>query len=155
MNHTEIISSESSKSWLIVFVLLIGLLLGSLKMNAQSLSKRTVFNEQITSDYIINDFKVKEINNKLYFKFLVLENQYNTTYTLESSTNGKDFYAVQLKEGFKSPNGTPLLYCYTVDLNQLNDKSYRIRRDSDDGKEYSTVINLNNVVSPSLSAQNN
>ncbi len=154
MNNQEKLSSTSDKHWIIVFVVLIGLMFVTVSVNAQAVNGKVVFNGDETNDYVMKSFKVKEVNNKLYFKFLVLENRLNTTYTLESSSNGDDFYAVQLKDGFKSPNGTPLLYCYAVDLNKLNDKVYRIRRDSPDGVNYSSLIERDNVINPSLSAQN-
>ena len=153
MSNQKTLSPANSLSWVIVFIILMGLMLATLTINAQSIVKKTTFSSEITDDYIIKYFKVKEISNKLYFKFLVLENRENTNYTLESSSNGAEFYAVQLKQGFKSPSGAPLLYCYTVDLNQLNNKSYRIRRDSPEGIEYSPTIEIDN--SPNLSAQKN
>ena len=85
----------------------------------------------------------------------MIENNFETNYTLESSSNGTDFFAVQLKEGYKSPSGVPLLYCYSVNLNDLDDKTYRIRRDSPYGINYSYVIEMSNSVNPNLSAQSN
>ena len=155
MEHQEILTSSSSKNWIIVFAILTGLLLTTVTVSAQSIEEKNNFGPEITSDFIVKSFKVKEVNNKLYFKFLILENNIDADYTLESSSNGTDFYAVQLKEGFKSPNGVPLLYCYSVDLNQLNDNTYRIRRDSSNGINYSTVIVRNNVMNTNLSAQKN
>ena len=144
----------SPASWLIVIIVLVGLLFGATSINAQVLNEKNVFSPETTSDYLVKDFKVKEASNKLYFKFLIVENRLDTKYTLESSSNGTDFYAVELKEGFKSPNEVPLLYCYSVDLNQVNDNTYRIRRDSPDGTSYSSAIERASTINASLSAQN-
>ncbi|MBL4594712.1 MAG: hypothetical protein JKX68_12990 [Flavobacteriales bacterium] len=152
MNNQGILSPSNSRSWVIIFVILMGLMLTTVTINAQSINGKVAFNDDEVNDYVVKYFKVKKVNNKLYFKFLVLENRSNANYTLESSANGTDFSAVKLKQGFKSPNGVPLLYCYSVDLNNLNDTTYRIRRDSPDGINYSSIIEMDN--SPNLSAQN-
>ena len=154
-NQDNILNPSSSKNWIIVFSILIGLMLATVSINAQSITSKVAFNDNETVDHLIKYFNVKEVNNTLYFNYLVVENRVHTAYTLESSSNGTDFYTVQLKEGFKSPSGVPLLYCYSVDLNVLNDRTYRIRRDSPDGINYSTVINRDVFVNPTLSAQNN
>ena len=153
MYTSRTLDPSKSINWIIIFFILFGLMLTTITVKAQAIEKKVTFTPDITDNHIVKYFKVKEVSNKLYFKYLVLENEYNTSYTLESSSNGNEFYAVQLKEGFKSPKGVPLLYCYSVDLNQLNDKSFRIRRDSPDGVEYSSVIETGN--SQNLSAQKN
>ena len=152
MNNKDIFTPASSKNWIIVFSVLFLLMITSLSINAQIVVKKITFKPDATDDYVIKSFTATEVNNKVYFKFLVLENRYNTNYILESSSNGTDFYAVQLKEGFKSPNETPLLYCYSIDLNNLNDKTYRIRRDSSDGVNYTASLEIENEILP-LSVQ--
>ncbi len=90
----------------------------------------------------IEYFKVMEINGKLYFKYLILENKDNVAYVLESSNNGTEYNFIQLKEGVKSPNKTPLLYCFSEKL--INNTSYRIKRISFDGIiNYSGSITIN------------
>jgi hypothetical protein len=149
------LTATSSNQWLITFVFLFIMMFISVSINAQSLIQKEIFNAKYEKDYEIKKFEVKEVNNKLYFKYIVLENQSNTLYTLESSINGVDFYAVQLKEGSKSPKDIPLLHCYSVNLDDLNDNEYRIRRDSPDGVEYSTILDVSNTNQHFLSAQKN
>lgn len=155
MNDQELFSPANSRSWVIIFTILLGLMLASLTINAQSLNQKIAFTPEITDDYIVKEFTAKVANNKIYFRFLLVDNRYNTNYTLESSSNGTDFYAVKLKEGFKSPNGVPLLYCYSIDLHEFSDNTYRIKIDSDDGDEYSSIIEFNKIHNIALTAQNN
>jgi len=155
MNNKTHLPASSDSNWIIIFTILFFLLILSISTNAQSMSKKTTFTSEITSDYIVKEFSAKEINNAIYFKFLVLENREDVNYTLESSSNGVDFYPVKLKEGFKSPNNYPLLYCYSIDLTILSDKTFRIKMDSKESINYSSVIELKNMIDQNLSAQKN
>jgi hypothetical protein len=153
--NKELFTPSSTTSWVLIFLILFGLMLTSLTINAQSINKKVAFAPEITEAYIIKEFTAKVVNNKIYFRFLLIDNRENTNYTLESSSNGTDFYAVKLKEGFKSPNGIPLLYCYSLDLHEFSDNTYRIRMDSDDGGEYSSALEFNSIDNLELSAQKN
>lgn len=135
--------SVSGTSWVLIFTILLGLLIISSNIHAQAISKKIAFTPELTDNYVVKEFSMKEVNNKLYFRFLILENNQDVNYTLESSLNGTDFYPVQLKQGFQSPTGVPLLYCFVVDLNVLNDNVYRIKRTSPEGEEFSSFIEVN------------
>jgi len=151
MNKRKVLSFPSNKFSLITYSFFIGLMFTSMAFNAQAINEKMTFEDDNIADHVIKYFKAKKINNKLYFKFLVLENRFHTTYALESSENGTDFYNVQKKEGFKSPIGTPLLYCYSIDLTRLSKNKYRIKRTSEDGINYSSIIEMNNPINPELS----
>jgi len=155
MKNKELLSATSSTSWLLVFTLLFGLLLTSLTINAQSINQKETFNSAVINDCTIKEFTAKVVNNKIYFRFLVVENRDNTNYTLEASTNGDDYSPILQKEGFKSPNGTPLLYCYSLDLHDFSDNTYRIRRVTPDGVSFSNSIEFNDIDNLSLTAQKN
>jgi penicillin-binding protein-related factor A (putative recombinase) len=151
MKNKKVSSFTSNKFSLITYTLTIGFLFITLAFNAQSINEKITFQDDEIASHVIKYFKAKKINNKLYFKFLVLENKLQTAYTLESSTNGTDFYNVQKKEGFKSPSGTPLLYCYSIDLTNLSTNKYRIKRTSEDGINYSSIIEMNHPINLDLS----
>ncbi|MGB0882666.1 MAG: hypothetical protein ACPGSO_06900 [Vicingaceae bacterium] len=111
-------------------------------VNAQQVSQQMDFSSTICFD--IEYFKVMKVDNQLYFKFLVIEEEDNSTYVLESSTNGKDFTPCQLKDGFKSPNKTALLYCFSEPVKKTNTQ-YRINRiqfKESVSNEYSQVITV-------------
>jgi hypothetical protein len=135
-----------NKSYIInrLTVLLISILITStLSANTgQSIKTKSTTNLNNSISSAIEYFKVMEINKKLYFKFLIVENKDNVAYVLESSENGTDYSSIQIKEGFKSPNKTPLLYCYSEKL--IDNTSYRIKRVSFDGLiNYSGSITIN------------
>ena len=110
--------------------------------NEQSINTKSTTSVNNSVDCTVEYFKVMELNKKLYFKFLVVENKDNIAYVLESSENGNEYNAIQIKEGFKSPNQVPLLYCYSEKL--INNTSYRIKRVSSDGViNYSGSITIN------------
>ncbi len=150
-----ILSSNLSTSWLLIFVILLGLMLTSLNINAQSISEKVSFNSENTNNFIVKEFTAKVVDNKIYFRFLIVENMENTNYILESSTNDSDFFPVIEKEGFKSPNRIPLLYCYSLDLHDYSDNVYRIKRITPDGISYSSNIEFNAIENLTLSAQVN
>lgn len=122
-------------------VLLFLITLAVTTINAQSINK-----ENSTSpDYFIEYFKVTELNNVLYFNFLIIENNNNIGYVLESSVNESEFQSIQIKQGVKSPNRVPLLYCYSEKLMNNENTTYRIKRISADGNiNYSFPITINN-----------
>ena len=108
-------------------------------INAQSINEKHIFNISPSPDYLIEYFKAIELNKILYFKFLIRENNDNIAYVLESSVNGAEFKSTQIKEGFKSPHGVPLLYCYSEKL--TDNTTYRIKRISYGGDiDYSCPI---------------
>jgi len=114
-------------------VILFFLILFFPKTKAESINPADTFSNNLSIDYVIEYFKVINVDNNLYFKFLITEHQENAAYILESSKNGLDFDAVQIKEGSKSPNGMPLLYCYTENLRDNDNIAYRIKRVSISG----------------------
>ena len=123
-------------------VILLLLLLVFPKAKAELIIRTYARNNSPSRDYVIEYFKVIDVDNKLYFKFLIIEHQENAAYILESSFNGLDFNAVQIKEGSKSPNGIPLLYCYTEKLKDNENISYRIKRVSLSGIDISNSCTL-------------
>ena len=155
MKKSQLLSATSSSSWFLVFTILMGLLLTSLTINAQNVVEKATFNVAATDDCTIKEFSAKVVNNKIYFRFLVIENIANTNYTLETSTNGEDFNPVLEKEGFKSPNNTPLLYCFSIDLHDFSDNIYRIRRVTPDGDSFSNRIEFSVIDNLTITAQKN
>ena len=129
------------------------LIVFTFSINAQSLTQKSDFREIEKPAYNIEYFKVKEVNDKLYFKFLIIENEQNIVYTLESSTDGANFSGVTKKDGFLSPNGIPLLYCYSADQNTISTESYRIKRSSAEGVQYSSTLFIDRAEMSNLSAQ--
>ena len=110
-------------------------------INAQSINKKN----SPSKDYFIEYFKAIELNKELYFKFLIQENNNNIAYVLELSVNGNEFKSIKIKEGFKSPNRTPLLYCFSEKITDNENSTYRIKRISNDGDiDYSCPIIINN-----------
>ena len=155
MNDKKILSATSSTNWVLIFTVLLGLLLTSLTINAQSITQKATFNSETIDGCSIKEFTAKVVNNKIYFKFLIVENRDNTNYTLEASANGEDFYPVLEKEGFKSPNGIPLLYCYSLDLHDFSDDVYRIKRVTPEGDSFSNSIEFNAIDNLTITAQKN
>ncbi|MFB0925327.1 MAG: T9SS type A sorting domain-containing protein [Vicingaceae bacterium] len=108
----------------------------------QSIKTKSTTNLNNSISCTIEYFKVMEINGKLYFKYLILENKDNVAYVLESSENGNEYNFIQIKEGVKSPNKNPLLYCFSEKL--IENTSYRVKRISFDGLiNYSGSITIN------------
>jgi len=124
----------------IVSFILIILWSSNIRLGAQSISNKVDFTEKPSEEFVIKQFTAVQHQDKIYFKFLIVENRVNVNYVLESSTNGVDFVEVQKKEGFKSPNEIPLLYCYTIDEIDKKVKSYRIRLESINTIEYSSRV---------------
>ena len=121
------------------FILII-LWSSNIRLGAQSISNKVDFTEKPSEEFVIKQFTAVQHQDKIYFKFLIVENRVNVNYVLESSTNGVDFVEVQKKEGFKSPNEIPLLYCYTIDEIDKKVKAYRIRLESINTIEYSSRV---------------
>jgi hypothetical protein len=144
-NKASITQSTIHFKWILIFPFLFVLLFVSSNIKAQLVNEKMDFNSVTTNDYVVKEFTVKEVNDKLYFRFLVVESETNISYTLESSSNGKDFYPVNLKEGFKSPNNVPLLYCYSTNADKLYKQIYRIKRESIDGDSYSSLLKINDI----------
>jgi len=124
---------------IISFILII-LWSSNIRLGAQSISNKVDFTEKPSEEFVIKQFTAVQHQDKIYFKFLIVENRVNVNYVLESSTNGVDFVEVQKKEGFKSPNEIPLLYCYTIDEIDKKVKAYRIRLESINTIEYSSRV---------------
>ncbi|MBI2281245.1 MAG: hypothetical protein HYU68_11225, partial [Bacteroidetes bacterium] len=85
------------------------LLIISFNINAQSLIEKVNFSDDYTKNYEIQEFSCTQVESKSYFKFIISENRDDIKYILESSENGISFFVEKEKEGFKSPNGTPLM----------------------------------------------
>tara|TARA_B100000809_G_scaffold260154_1_gene306549 strand:+ start:3703 stop:4239 length:537 start_codon:yes stop_codon:yes gene_type:complete len=101
--------------------------------SAQQVDNTNVFINSNVVDYNIEYFKVMEVDNELFFKFLITEDTENTAYVLESSTNGETFKPLQIKEGYKSPNNVPLLHCFSEQVNEEEAIIYRVKRVSFNG----------------------
>ena len=101
--------------------------------SAQQVDNTNMFSNNQVADYNIEYFKVMEVDNELFFKFLITEDTENTAYVLESSTNGETFKPLQIKEGYKSPNNVPLLHCFSEQVNEEEAIIYRIKRVSFNG----------------------
>jgi hypothetical protein len=138
-----------------IFILII-----SFNVNAQSIIEKVDFNANYSKNYDIKEFSCTQVESVAYFKFIISENRDDTKYILESSENGIVFFLEKEKEGFKSPNGTPLMYCFSVDTkNNLDTRFFRIKIMNGENYDYSPTIKLlenrltqNNTL---LSTQNN
>lgn len=101
--------------------------------SAQQVEVNSMFSNNQIVDHNIAYFKVMKIDKNLFFKLLITEDKENTTYIIEASIDGENFTSCQIKEGFKSPENTPLLYCFSEKRNQTTATVYRIKRVSFDG----------------------
>lgn len=136
------------------------LLIISFNINAQSLIEKVNFSDDYTKNYEIQEFSCTQVESKSYFKFIISENRDDIKYILESSENGISFFVEKEKEGFKSPNGTPLMYCFSVDSkNNLDTRFFRIKIMNGENYDYSPTIKIienrlkqNNTL---LTSQNN
>ncbi|MBW6484126.1 MAG: hypothetical protein K0B10_13825 [Vicingaceae bacterium] len=128
----------------IVSFILIIVLSSIIQVEAQSISNKVDFTEKPSEEFAIKQFTAVQHQDKIYFKFLIVENRVNVNYVLESSTNGVDFIEVQKKEGFTSPNEIPLLYCYTINKVDKKVKVYRMRLESKNTIEYSSRVIIEN-----------
>lgn len=142
---TQLPTQVKKQSIIVSIIVLLYLLSASIQVSGQSLTNKVDFNEKYTQEFIIKQFTAKQLEGKIYFNFLIVEQRENTKYVLESSTNGVDFTEVQKKDGFKSPNSTPLLYCYTVDVVNRKVKEFRIRIEATNTIEYSNRIKIDAV----------
>ena len=103
----------------------------SFSLKAQSNIEKIEFGPEYTEDFIIRDFSGRLIENTIYFKFLIIENIKHTAYILEYSYDGKNFNESMNKEGYLSPQKTPLLYCYKLNTEIFNSHQnihFRIKR---------------------------
>lgn len=110
-----------------------------------NLERQTVTNKvtfEATPEYVVKQFTAKHIQNKFYFKFLIQENREDADYVLESSIDGINFNEVATKEGVKSPNNQPLLYCYIVDDTTISDRIFRVRITSNEEVTYSNLLDF-------------
>ncbi len=123
----------------IIFILTISM---TTLVSGQQINQKTTFSNTEDIDYNIEYFKVMQVENTLYFKYLINENENEVTYVLEHSINGENFTEIDKKNGFKSPNQIPLLYCFNDAKKDQNTISYRIKRITSDG-ETSYTCNLN------------
>lgn len=139
----------------IIFFLMI-----SFNINAQSIIEKVDFSDNYSKNYVITEFSCSQVESKAYFKFIISENRDDIKYILESSVNGIDFFVEKEKEGFKSPNGIALMYCFTVNTkNNLHTRYFRIKIMNGENYDYSPTIKLienrlkqNNTL---LTSQNN
>src|SRR5690606_34947107 len=111
------IQTAAFKQAFIAAIIVVLLLFTFNKITAQTITNKVTFEE--VPEFSIQQFSGTSINGKIYFKFLILENSDEVCYILESSIDGQNFNEVVKKNGVKSPNQQPLLYCYTVDTNEL------------------------------------
>ncbi len=111
-----------------VFIFFSLMIIAVSRTQAQSVSTEIDSRKFSSPNCVIQYFKAIGVNEKRYFKFLIIEHEENVAYVLESSKNGLDFNATQIKEGFTSPNSVPLLYCYQENLKDNENIAYRIKR---------------------------
>jgi len=139
-------TSETNKNYflhLITTVILLLLLFAtSINIKAQQTARKMLFNNDKICNHQVKEFSLIKAENRLYFKYLILENETDVTYVLEASTDGTHFYKINQKEGFQSPKNTPLLYCFNVDASKLSSLLYyRIKRISNQDESFSKVLN--------------
>lgn len=147
---------KQNSNWKLIPALFIGLLFITLNANSQAIAEKVGFSgEEISNTFDINEFSATQGGSKIYFRFLIKEDRDNVNYVLESSLDGIDYNTIQLKEGFKSPYGQPLLYCYSLESNTTTDSKYRIRMSTPEGDSFSDIIEHNPVVNLELTAQKN
>lgn len=140
------------KQAIIASIIAILLLFATNKLRAQSVTTKVTF--EAVPEYVVKQFTAKHIQNKFYFKFLIQENREDVAYVLESSLDGVNFNEVAIKEGVKSPNKQPLLYCYIVDATTISDRIFRIKMMSDEVVTYSSLLNLSSENPPTLVLKN-
>lgn len=128
------------KQAIIASIIAILLLFATNKLRAQSVTTKVTF--EAVPEYVVKQFSANHIQNKFYFKFLILENREGADYVLESSSNGVDFNEVATKEGVKSPNNQPLLYCYIVNDIAISDRIFRVRISSNKEVTYSNLLDF-------------
>ena len=128
------------KQAIIASIIAILLLFATNKLRAQTVINKVTF--ETTPEYVVKQFSANHIQNKFYFKFLILENREGADYVLESSSNGVDFNEVATKEGVKSPNNQPLLYCYIVNDIAISDRIFRVRITSNKEVTYSNLLDF-------------
>lgn len=136
------------KQAIIASIIAIILLFASNKLRAQAVVNKVTF--EATPEYVIKHFTANNIQHKFYFKFLIQENREYATYVLESSLDGIKFNEVATKEGVKSPNKQPLLYCYIVDEVTLGDRIFRVRITSNEEVTYSNWLDFSSVDNQTL-----
>ncbi len=140
------------KQAIIASIIAILLLFATNKLRAQSVTTKVTF--EAAPEYVVKQFTAKHIQDKFYFKFLIQENREDVAYVLESSLDGVNFNEVTTKEGVKSPNNQPLLYCYVVDSKNISDRIFRIKMMSDEVVTYSSLLNLSSENPPTLVLKN-
>ena len=122
----------------IIFFLMI-----SFNINAQSIIEKVDFSDNYAKNYDIKEFSCTQVESKAYFKFIISENRDDIKYVLESSENGITFFVEKEKEGFKSPNGIALMYCFSVNTkNNLGTRFFRIKIIDGENYDYSSTIKL-------------
>lgn len=135
-------------------------LLISFNINAQSIIEKVDFSDNYSKNYDIKEFSCTQVESKAYFKFIISENRDDIKYVLESSGNGIAFVAENEKDGFKSPNGIALMYCFSVNTNNsLDTRFFRIKIMDGENYDYSPTIKLiedrSKQNNPLLSIRNN
>lgn len=140
------------KQAIIASIIAILLLFATNKLRAQSVTNKVTF--ETTTEYVVKQFTAKHVQNKFYFKFLILENREDADYVLESSIDGINFSEVATKEGVKSPNNQPLLYCYIVDSKTISHRIFRVKMISNEEFTYSSLLNFSTETPQSLVLKN-
>lgn len=136
------------KQAIIASIIAILLLFATNKLRAQSVATKVTF--EAAPEYVVKQFTAKHIQNKFYFKFLIQENREDANYVLESSIDGINFSEVATKEGVKSPNKQPLLYCYIVDETTISDRIFRVRIISNEEVTYSNWLDFSSTTEQTL-----
>ena len=136
------------KQAIIASIIAILLLFATNKLRAQSVINKVSF--EATPEYVVKQFTAKHIQNKFYFKFLIQDNREEIKYVLESSKDGVNFSEVAIKEGVKSPNNQPLLYCYIVNGEVVRDRFFRVKIISNEEVNYSNLLDFSPITNQPL-----
>ncbi len=128
------------KQAIIASIIAILLLFATNKLRAQSVTNKVTF--EAAPEYVVKQFTAKHIQSKFYFKFLIQDNREEIKYVLESSKDGVNFSEVAIKEGVKSPNNQPLLYCYIVNSEVVSDRFFRVKIISNEEVNYSNLLDF-------------
>lgn len=136
------------KQAIIASIIAILLLFATNKLRAQSVATKVTF--EVVPEYVVKQFTAKHIQSKFYFKFLIQDNREEIKYVLESSKDGVNFSEVAIKEGVKSPNNQPLLYCYIVNSEVVSDRFFRVKIISNEEFTYSSLLDFSSEIDQSL-----
>ena len=112
----------------------------SSNLEAQLLVNDYQFCSKAATKFSVEQFTGTLIKSKLYVKFLIVESEDRSSYTLETSVDGVNFKTDKTLSGLLSPSGVPLLYCYSLEMNGGDDVYIRVKREVNDGLSYTNNL---------------